>query len=277
MRILTRYVFDLFLTAFLLSFFVISVVITVGLLTPIVGYFIKGVGLQYLMRLVVGGWHEMLQLTLPLSFFVAALLTFARLASDGEIDALRTCGISCVRVVAGPLVFAALVSVALLWANAVLMPREHERRRLLKSELLLTSGFKMVEPGETVTDIRSLRLKFDGRDGEALLGMTARDYGDPKVVRALTAERAQMTVERKNVYLQLTNMTLDPLDSEGRYSIRAGRFSYLLKNAFSFFRYERRDKDMTSGDLLAYANACEATHLTDAVSARTEFGRRIVF
>jgi len=56
-----------------------------------------------------------LGLALPLSVFLAVLLTFSRLHRDHEMDALHAAGISLFRL-ARPVVISALLAVALSWS-----------------------------------------------------------------------------------------------------------------------------------------------------------------
>jgi len=298
MRILSRYVLGLFLTTFLLSFFVVSGVLTIGLLAPLAGHFMNGAALPYLMRLAFVGFHESLQLTVPISLFFASVLVFMRLKADGEIDALRACGIRLWRAAAGPLVFAALVSGALLFVNLELLPREHELRRRLKTELLLASGLSLVKPGDMVDAIPGMRFRFDARDGETMLGLMARDFTDPQVTRQLTAGRARLSSEGKRSILDLEDMALEPLDATQQLRLRAKRFQYRLPETFrSSVRYVRRDKDRPTRELLDYIarrrqekmrlegrdglnpdDVRLLAHLSKTItSAGIEFGRRIVY
>jgi lipopolysaccharide export system permease protein len=64
-----------------------------------------------------------LTFALPWGFVTAVLLVFGRLSAENELTALRTSGISLIRVCAPTILLACLLSLLCLWLNCALIPR----------------------------------------------------------------------------------------------------------------------------------------------------------
>ena len=107
MKTIERYVFGSFLSSFVLAFLVLSFVLTIGLLVQIVGYIMDGVPMRLVGEFAMVSLPETLQWSVPLSLLVSAILVFSRLSADGEIAAMRACGVHLASVVRWPAAFAA--------------------------------------------------------------------------------------------------------------------------------------------------------------------------
>ena len=92
-RIVERCIFGSFLTAFLFAFIILSAVLSIGGLGESVRLVGRGMPLPTVLRICVLTLPEVLPWSVPLAALASSLLVFARLASDTELTAMRTCGI----------------------------------------------------------------------------------------------------------------------------------------------------------------------------------------
>ena len=135
MKILERYVFGSFLVSFLLAFLVLSFVLTIGLMVQIVSFILDGVPMRLVGEFAAVSFPETLQWTMPLALLVSSVLVFSRLSADGEVAAMRACGVHIVSVIRYPILFAVLCAVLGVVVNNEIVPRGHEIRRSLKSKV----------------------------------------------------------------------------------------------------------------------------------------------
>lgn len=93
--ILYRYLFREIATTLLFSFVVVTLVIFMGKILQLAELvFINGVSLKNIFRLFLYLLPSFSLVTIPMSFLLAVLLTFARLSADNEITAMKSSGVS---------------------------------------------------------------------------------------------------------------------------------------------------------------------------------------
>ncbi len=244
MKTLERYVFGSFLSSFVLAFLVLSFVLTVGLMVQIVGYILDGVPLSLVAEFAGVSFPETLQWTMPLALLVSNVLVFSRMSADSEIAAMRACGVNLLAVMKWPILFGLLCTALGMFVNNEIVPRGHEIRRTLKSKVSVGTGLEVLEPGRMIDDFPNVKIYFGSKEGNWLYDLVVMDYTRPEVDRMITASKALVTSEGRDISLDLYQMTVDPLDAEHPTMARANRVQYVVKDALKDSHYTRRIKDL---------------------------------
>lgn len=250
MRTIERYVFGAFLSSFFLAFLVLSFVLTVGLMVQIVGYILQGLPAGLVGRFALVSFPETMQWTIPLGLLVAAILVFSRLSADSEVAAMRACGINLLTVMRWPLLFATLCTVLGVFINNEIVPRGHQVRRDLARRISVGAGLEMLEPGRVIDDFPKVKIYFEEKEGNWIKDLIVLDYSNPRVDRMITASKALIESEGRDIVLDLHGMTVDPLDENNSGMARATRFQYRVKDALKDRSYKRREKDFRFGEML---------------------------
>ena len=250
MKTLERYVFGAFLSSFFLSFLVLSFVLTIGLMVQIVGYMLQGIPVGLVGRFALVSFPETMQWTIPLGLLVAAILVFSRLSADSEIAAMRACGVNLLTVMRGPLLFAALCTLLGIFINNEIVPRGHEVRRDLARRLSVGAGLELLEPGRVIDDFPKVKIYFEEKEGNWLKDLIVLDFTNPKIDRMVTASKALVTREGRDIILDLHSMTVDPMDEQHPGMARAARFQYRVVDALKDGTYKRKDKDFRFFEML---------------------------
>ena len=107
MKILQRYIARDYLGTFGLGVTVFTFVMCLASLKPVIDIISRGAAAPVVLRFFLLSIPFLLQFTLPMSAMTAALLTISRLSLDGEITALRACGLRLAHVTA-PMLAAAI-------------------------------------------------------------------------------------------------------------------------------------------------------------------------
>ena len=249
MKAIERYVFSSLLSSFLLAFLVLSFVLTIGLLVQIVGYIIDGLSPALVGRFAAVSFPETLQWTIPLALLVSSVLVFSRLSADGEIAAMRACGINLLSVMKWPVLFALACSAVGAWINNEIVPRGHEVRRTLASRLSVGEAVDLIEPGRKVTDFPNITLYVARKEGRWLYDVTATDTSETNVVRTIHAEKARAIGSGRDMALDLYNVTVDPVYKD-KGGVASGDYvHYPLKTKES--QYTKKGKDLRFFELLA--------------------------
>jgi len=249
-KTIERYVFGSFLSSFLLAFLVLSFVLTIGLMVQIVGFILDGVSASLIGRFALVSFPETMQWTMPLALLVSSVLVFSRMSADSEIAAMRACGINLLTVMRWPIAFSFVCVVLGLFINNEVVPRGHEVRRGLKNMVSVGTAIDLLEPGHIIDDFPKMKLYFGAKEGNWLHDIVVMDYSQ-KVDRMITASKALVTSDGKDIKLDLYQMTVDPLDADHPTMARASRFPYVVTNAIKEVKYSKKDKDLDFGDILA--------------------------
>lgn len=251
MKTLDRYVFGSFFSSFVLAFLVLSFVLTIGLMVQIVGYILDGVPMSLVGEFAAVCFPETLQWTMPLAILVSSVLVFSRMSADSEIAAMRACGVNVLSVIKYPIVFGLCCAMMGVWINNEIVPRGHEVRRTLKKKVSITTGLEVLEPGRIIDDFPKVKIYFGAKEGNWLYDLIVVDYSNKDVERMITASKALVTSEGRDVSLDLYNMTVDPVDAEHPTMARANRFQYFIKDALKEKKYTKKLKDLRTVELLA--------------------------
>ena len=258
MKTLERYVFGAFLSSFFLAFLVLSFVLTVGLMVQIVRYMLQGIPVDLVGRFAFVSFPETLQWTIPLALLVASVLVFSRLSADSEIAAMRACGVNLLTVMRAPLLFALFCTVMGLFVNNEIVPRGHQIRRDLAHRISVGAGLELLEPGRVIDDFPKVKIYFEEKEGNWLRDLIVLDFSNPRVDRMITASKALVTSEGRDVVLDLHGMTVDPLDENNPGMARATRFQYRVKDALKDRTYKRREKDFRFFEILSEIRLAKA-------------------
>ncbi len=258
MKTLERYVFGAFLSSFFLAFLVLSFVLTVGLMVQIVRYVLQGIPVDLVGRFAFVSFPETLQRTIPLALLVASVLVFSRLSADSEIAAMRACGVNLLTVMRAPLLFALFCTAMGLFVNNEIVPRGHQIRRDLARRISVGAGLELLEPGRVIDDFPKVKIYFEEKEGNWLRDLIVLDFSNPRVDRMITASKALVTSEGRDVVLDLHGMTVDPLDENNPGMARATRFQYRVKDALKDRTYKRREKDFRFFEILSEIRLAKA-------------------
>jgi len=250
MKTIERYVFSSFLSSFFLAFLVLSFVLTIGLLVQIVGYMLQGLPVNLVVQFAFVSFPETMQWTIPLGLLVSSVLVFSRMSADSEVAAMRACGINLLTIMRWPMLFAFCCTLLGLFINNEIVPRGHEVRRNLAKRISVGSGLELLEPGRVINDFPKVKVYFESKEGNMLHDLIVLDYSNPKVDRMVTASKARVTEDGRDLVLDLFNMTVDPLDEEHPGMARAQRFQYRVKDALKDSKYKRREKDYRFTEML---------------------------
>ena len=273
MKTIERYVFGSFLSSFLLAFLVLSFVLTVALLVQIVGFILDGVSAKLIGQFAMVCLPETLQWTVPLAILVSSVLVFSRLSADGEIAAMRACGVNLLAVMKYPVLFALACSLLGAYVNNEIVPRGHEIRRSLKTKVSVGTGIDILEPGMWIDDFPKVKIYFGAKEGNWLYDLLVLDYSNPKLDRTIRASKALVTSEGGDISLDLYGMSVDPLDEDHPGVMRVNRYLYVMKDALDDDKYTKKFKDFRFFESLD--KIAEMKALSKHAGADDEEGRRL--
>ena len=131
----------------------------------------RGAGLSFLWIFSAQLLPVSLVYTIPWGFLAAVLLVFGRLSGDHEINALRSSGVSLVRIAMPVLILGLSFSLMCLWLNATVSPRSKEHLKRMLYEELKSDPNRLLDPSVVQSRLRGQRIYIEDReDNNSLRG-----------------------------------------------------------------------------------------------------------
>ncbi|WP_071515660.1 LptF/LptG family permease [Geitlerinema sp. PCC 9228] len=225
-----------------------------------------------------------LSFAFPTAILLATLLAYSRLASDSELIAMRSCGVSVARLLAPALAVGLLVTGVTFAFNEMVVPAaKYEATLTLKKAItddshplrdetnILYPEYRERPIGGGDTGIRLYRLFYaEEFNGDRMKNVTILDYSQPSFKQLILASSGSWNV-REQIW-DFYNGTIYILDNDGSYR-RVVTFDHhrlLLPKAPIELASERRDysemnilQAMRRRELLRYSgNEDEVRKLT---------------
>jgi lipopolysaccharide export system permease protein len=173
MKTLHRYVLTQQIPPFLFGIFIIIFVLVLDFLYKNLEILIgKGVPILVSAELLILSMGWMIVMAIPMAVLIGTLISFMRLASDNEIVAMRTSGISLVSI-AKPLLIASLIlSFAMIPVHDRLVPETNHRLANLLVSIHRKKPALQLRDGVFANDIKGFSILAERVKGSEIEGVT---------------------------------------------------------------------------------------------------------
>jgi lipopolysaccharide export system permease protein len=217
-RTIDRYILSESLPTFGISLAVFIFILMVHRMVKLFDLVIsKGVGMGAVLKLLALAVPAVLPFILPISLLLAVVLALGRLSADGEVVAMRSCGLGLGRTLrpvaifsTGVMLFAAAVS---LWAQ----PQGSKMFRHTLYETLMQKIDVSAEAGvfsRIANGITFFAEEVDHDTGE-LTGLMLHSVTAPLSNSVIFAPRGRISSSDGGVVLELENASIYPMLEEG--------------------------------------------------------------
>ncbi|MDP6524727.1 MAG: LptF/LptG family permease [Kiritimatiellia bacterium] len=250
MKTIRRYITLDFLVTFFVALAILTFVMTIGVVfkaTELLGH---GISWVTILKFLASGMPATLTFSIPVAVVTSSLLVFGRISADGEITAMRACGIGMWRIMAGPLAVAALLTLLCLYVNNDLSPRSHFARRSMLTEFGAESVVDLLEEGRFIQDFPGLTVYISRKNGADLQDVRIYDLRTDGVRREVRAARGRIreSGDGKDIVIELEDVRVDPLvDGHPGY---CDKLPLRIEDALRRRKYRKREKDMTGAELI---------------------------
>ena len=214
--ILHRYLFREIATTFLFSLVVVTLVIFMGKIMQLAELvFTNGVSLKNILKLFLYLTPSFSLVTIPMSFLLAVLLTFARLSADNEITAMKSSGVSLYGLLPPVLGAACLAYLLTAYVTAYALPwGQHSFRKLMFDFLDTTQVLNLKEGvfNDQVPGLIIYTEQFDPRES-AMAGIIIHDSREGQEQSTIFARQGTIRrdPEQRSVRLHLSDGSIHHL------------------------------------------------------------------
>ncbi len=216
MRVLNRYLLHDYAVTFGMTLAIFTFVMCVGAVVQAVDLVARGVSFWIIVRAFTYNIPYILTFSIPMSAMTTVLLLFGRLSLDGEITAMRACGLTMWQIIS-PLVMVSIgLSLLCVWLNVSVAPNAHWARRRALVNLGVEDPISLLEEGRFVRDFPGFMIYIGKKDGaqvqDVVVYETAEGGGVQRSVRARSGELSMP--EPQKMLIELYDVRIDQPDDQ---------------------------------------------------------------
>ncbi len=215
-RILSRYLARDFAFGFALTVAIFTLVLVAGTMVRAMDWLARGVPGPLLFRFFALNVPYTLQFSIPLGALTAVLLLFSRLSSDGELTAMRACGMSLWQIAAPVLALAVAATAATLALAHGASPYSRQQQRNIEAQFRQVDPLALIEPGRWIREFPGHLLYVARRDGGRLQDVTLYaipEDGPRRVIRARDGTVAR-SADGRELRIDLYAVRMEWVESE---------------------------------------------------------------
>ncbi|MAJ43406.1 MAG: hypothetical protein CMF96_01495 [Candidatus Marinimicrobia bacterium] len=212
MSLLFRYILKEHLYPFFISLFVLLFVLLTNFLLKAIDKFLgKGLSFFVMIEYILLNLAWILALAVPMAVLIATLMAFGRMSGDNEISALRTSGISYLRILFPSLFFGVIITVIMIWFNNVILPETNHHARLLSGDITRKRPDLDFEVGYFIDVLPEYRIMFGGREKDIFKDILIFNYQKNGNQRTITANTGEIETVFNGVIMRLYNGVIHEL------------------------------------------------------------------
>lgn len=182
-RVFNRYLLRDFIQSFVITLSVLTFLMYVGAVVQAIDYMARGISGLLIMRIFALNIPFTLSFVIPMSVLTTVLLHFGRLSADGEITAMKSCGVSLWQMAAPILLCSALLSGFCLYLNAELSPHSHFARRQMLRNLGEEDPLALLDEGRFVNDFPGVKVYVGKKNASRLEDIILYQFDEKGGVR----------------------------------------------------------------------------------------------
>lgn len=248
--ILQRYVSKSYLSSWLLALLVLTFVLSIGLLVKATQLVVKGLPAELVLNFLAVGIPESLSFTIPLASLVSALLLFGRLSADGEISAMRSCGVNLWSVMFPLILFGVALTALSIYVNAEVAPKGTAKRHdLINGSTKTKDLVKILEPGRFIRNFNGVDLWFESREGDILKNLLILERMPSGSIRETRCEEAFLYIGDGDMMLDMRNVRITPLSENQPGTATARQLRHTIKNVVNKRTLRRKVGDLGNTEI----------------------------
>ena len=260
LRIINKYIVHDYLMTFFLTLAVFTFVMCLGVVVRAIDLMSKGVSGIFILKIFAYNIPFILSFTIPMSVLTAVLLLFGRLSVDGEVTAMKACGLSIWQIVAPVVLLSIVLSVVCVFISSSVAPNSKYAQRNVLMKLGMEEPVNLLEEGRFVRDFPGLMVYVGKKDRRQVTDVVVYEMGDKGVKRNVRAKSGVMKAdnENKRILIDLYDVRIDQLEDGKNGEPASTRYiqaeHYPVKLDFSRMikkeRTHKKNSDMTYIELI---------------------------
>jgi lipopolysaccharide export system permease protein len=247
MKTLHKYVLTQQIPPFLFGIFIVIFILMLDFLRKHLEMLIgKGVPISASAELLVLSMGWMIVMAVPMAVLIGTLISFMRLASDNEIVAMATGGMSLLSV-AKPLIIASIIlSVLMIPVHNYVVPETNHRLANLLVSIHRKRPALQLRDGVFMNEIKGYSILVNKSTGREIEGVTISKLVEGKPAQTIRAERGEIffAEDKTTLVIKLYNGEIHDVDERDPKRYLRLKFSeHMLNIPDAGSKLERIDRE----------------------------------
>ena len=217
MKILHKYLSWDFAITFGVTLLVFTFVMCVGAVMKAIDLLARGVSGWLMLKYFLYNIPFIFTFSIPMSTLTAVLLQFGRLSFDGEMTAMKACGLSMWQVISPIVLLCLALSGVCLVLSSTVAPKSHFAQRKLLAQLGMEEPINLLDEGRFVRDFAGFMVYVakKGRNNQ-LKDVVIYEMGSDGVKRSVRAKSGTIRSDRDQqaLLIDLYDVRIDEPDTK---------------------------------------------------------------
>jgi lipopolysaccharide export system permease protein len=228
LRVLNKYIVQDFLITFIMTVMIFTFIMCVGAVVKAIDLLARGVSGWFILQVFSYNIPFVLTFSIPISVLTTILLQFGRMSFDGEVTAMKACGLSMWQIVSPIVLLSIGLSIFCFYLHNSLSPRSHFAQRQVLVKVGMEEPVNLLEEGRFVKDFPGLMVYIAKRDGQKVQDIVVYEMNDEgTVVRNIRAKSGELKADKTNqvMLIDLYDVRIDQPDKN--YPLDPSRSRFL--------------------------------------------------
>jgi len=258
--VLNKYIVYDFLVTFIMTVMIFTFIMCVGAVVKAIDLFARGVSGWFILQVFSYNIPFILTFSIPISVLTTILLQFGRMSFDGEVTAMKACGLSMWQIVSPIVLISIGLSFFCFYLHNSLAPRSHFAQRHVLVKVGMEEPVNLLEEGRFVRDFPGLMVYIAKRDGRKVSDIVVYEMRSDGIVRNIRAKSGELKADKTNqvMLIDLYDVRIDqpdkihPLDPSKSRFLNARYYPVKLdiSNLLDEGKITKRTPDMSYMELI---------------------------
>lgn len=161
----------------------------------------KGLSMWVILELLFYVSASLIPLALPLSILLSSIMTFGNLAENNELTALKSSGMSLLRIMRPLIMVILLIATGTFYFANYVIPVANLKWHSLIFDIQETKVAMLLTPGSYSKEIDGYAIKVESGTDNSFTGITIHDYTEPQVLKTVKADSGTVYKSERGDYL----------------------------------------------------------------------------
>ena len=214
MSLLFRYTLKEHIYPFLISLFILIFVLLTNFLLKAIDKFLgKGLSFGIVIEYIFLNLAWILALAVPMAVLISTLMAFGRMSNENEISAIRTSGISYIRLLFPAFIFGAIITIIMTWFNNTILPETNHKARLLSGDITRKHPDLEFEVGYFIDVLPEYHILLGERKKNEFKNILIFNYQKQGTQRTIIANSGKIETILNGVIMHLNDGVIHELSS----------------------------------------------------------------
>jgi len=223
---LSKYTLQDYLITFFMTLAIFTFVMCVGVVIKAIDLIARGLSAWIIVQVFSQNIPYILAFSIPMSTLTTVLLLFSRLSLDGEITAMKACGVNMWQIVAIPIMMSILLSGCCIYLNSVAAPNSHFAQRKLLMNVGVEEPVNLLEEGRFVKEFPNIMIYVGKKDKNMVKDVVVYELEKGQVKRNVRAKSGVISSDATNRILKidLYDVRIDQPDQDHPMDLTRSRY-----------------------------------------------------